>query len=141
MSEPTTSEEGPGQPAVEPHVRPSAISMRSGVNVATGKADKPDRTFFKPMLCHDGKKRLGVVPTGPDWAMERKFDGMRLLAHVREDGSVRLYGGRNGADHTGNAPRVETDRGVPAARHDRGRRTDCRRPAGWGRDESIGRRR
>lgn len=41
----------------------------------------------------------GEIPSGPDWAYEVKWDGMRVLADVGADGSLRLTS-RNGADVT-----------------------------------------
>ena len=64
-----------------------------------------DSTVFKPMLAFDAGRPV-VVPVGEEWVLEPKYDGIRFLVHVSASG-VRCYGGRNGADHTGNAPNVE----------------------------------
>ncbi len=53
-----------------------------------------------PQLC----KLADVPPTGREWVSEIKFDGYRLLAHVR-DGNARLIT-RNGHDWTDRLPAV-----------------------------------
>jgi bifunctional non-homologous end joining protein LigD len=60
----------------------------------------------KPMLAFPADRPV-VVPTGPNWILEPKYDGIRFLVHKDAGGVVRCYGGRNGSDHTGNAPAIE----------------------------------
>lgn len=50
--------------------------------------------WLKPMLC----KPADVVPEGPEWILEPKFDGWRAVVHRAE--CVRLYAGRNGSDYS-----------------------------------------
>lgn len=45
----------------------------------------------------------GDIPSGPDWAYEVKWDGMRLLAEVSTDGGLRLLS-RAGQDVTDTFP-------------------------------------
>lgn len=60
----------------------------------------------RPMLCHDVKGDLDLVPA--DWPIEQKLDGIRLMVVRTEDG-VRTFGGRNGNEHTGGSPLVEQE--------------------------------
>jgi bifunctional non-homologous end joining protein LigD len=57
----------------------------------------------KPMLAKDAKivaSEAAKIPDGDtDWVMEPKFDGMRFLWFVADDG-VKALGGRNGEDHS-----------------------------------------
>ena len=55
---------------------------------------------MRPMLASRGT----VVPTGPGWMHEVKWDGMRVLAEVR-DGSLRLWS-RNENDVTASFPEL-----------------------------------
>ncbi len=64
---------------------------------------------MRPMLATRGSE----VPTGPGWMHEVKWDGMRVLAEVR-DGRLRLWS-RNENDVTVSFPEL-TDLGVLAAR-------------------------
>ena len=64
---------------------------------------------MRPMLASRGDS----VPTGPQWIHEVKWDGMRILAEVR-DGSLRLWS-RNGNDVTVSFPELAE---VPIAGHD-----------------------
>jgi bifunctional non-homologous end joining protein LigD len=59
----------------------------------------------------------GPLPTGPGWAFEFKYDGVRALTHV--DGELRVLS-RNGNDITGTYP--ELAEGRAAGRGDRGAR-------------------
>lgn len=61
-------------------------------------------TAFRPQLC----KSVDFVPTGRGYAMEPKLDGWRCLA-VRDLDGVRIYGGRNAADYTGQALALEAE--------------------------------
>lgn len=45
---------------------------------------------MRPMLASQGTRDGGRVPSGPDWRHEVKWDGIRLLAEVR-DGGLRLF--------------------------------------------------
>ncbi|ODU00452.1 MAG: DNA ligase [Pseudonocardia sp. SCN 72-86] len=54
---------------------------------------------MQPMLATPG-----ALPSGPGWVFEVKWDGMRLLADVR-DGTVRLHT-RSGRDVTGSFPEL-----------------------------------
>src|ERR1700722_4682932 len=61
----------------------------------------------KPMLCHGAPgKTVGAVPTDGTWVMEPKLDGWRWIM-VRGADRVRSYAGRNGTEHTGEAPAIE----------------------------------
>jgi ATP-dependent DNA ligase len=60
---------------------------------------------ISPQLCLD-PGRGAILPSGDDWVMEPKIDGWRFLFEVGDD-HVRAFGGRNGRDHTGDAPEVE----------------------------------
>ena len=62
--------------------------------------------FLKPMLAKDNGLKPPVVPTGPEWILEPKLDGWRFLWE-RTPAGVSAIGGRNGRDHTGEAPEVE----------------------------------
>lgn len=55
---------------------------------------------MRPMLATPGP-----LPTSPEWAYEVKWDGIRLLVSLGEDGPVRLYS-RNGTDHTARWPQL-----------------------------------
>lgn len=55
---------------------------------------------MRPMLATPGP-----LPTAPGWAYEVKWDGIRLLVSLGEDGPVRLYS-RNGTDHTTRWPQL-----------------------------------
>jgi ATP-dependent DNA ligase len=63
---------------------------------------------MKPMLCHTAPlvERQPIVPTGPEWVIEPKHDGIRFMIEMTDNG-VRCYGGRNWRDHTGGAPGIE----------------------------------
>jgi bifunctional non-homologous end joining protein LigD len=61
---------------------------------------------MKPMLCHTAPGRPPVVPTGDQWIVEPKHDGIRLMVE-RRDGTMFVYGGRNHANHTGRYTVVE----------------------------------
>lgn len=61
---------------------------------------------LRPMLATAG----GALPTGPDWAWELKWDGVRALGYV-EGGRLRLVS-RNGNDITARYPET---RGLGAA--------------------------
>lgn len=56
------------------------------------------------MLCTQAQQ----LPAGPGWAIEPKLDGWRLVAH-RWDAGVRVYGGRNSSDYTGQLPYLERE--------------------------------
>ena len=58
--------------------------------------------MVRPMLCDEQK----VVPSGPGWVIEQKWDGWRFLFH-RTLGGVRSYAGRNGSDRTGQPAAIE----------------------------------
>jgi ATP-dependent DNA ligase len=60
-------------------------------------------SWLRPMLCNP----VDVVPEGPEWVIEGKLDGWRMVAHKTSDGSVRVYGGRNGNSYTGQVPYIE----------------------------------
>lgn len=66
------------------------------------KLKRPD---LRPMLAVDSKTR-GGLPTGDDWIIEPKLDGIRAMWWRHADG-VKLIGGRNGKDHSGEAPYIE----------------------------------
>jgi bifunctional non-homologous end joining protein LigD len=93
---------GAGAPVLEqtPIRRLKATSKKSDVAPAPGavRGSLPERQA--PQLC----KLAEVSPTGPGWVSEIKFDGYRLLAHVK-DGSARLIT-RNGHDWTDRLPAV-----------------------------------
>jgi bifunctional non-homologous end joining protein LigD len=61
-----------------------------------------------PMLAKDSGMKPPRVPADPNelWTMEPKLDGWRFIWHVKEEG-VRVFGGRNGLEHTGDAPIIE----------------------------------
>lgn len=56
-----------------------------------------------PMLC----QKADEPPVGPEWVAEAKWDGWRLIAHVRDDDDVQVFAGRNGSDYTGQLPYLE----------------------------------
>ncbi|WP_353828493.1 ATP-dependent DNA ligase [Agromyces sp. SYSU T0242] len=62
---------------------------------------RPEAAIPRPMLAAPGAP--GLV-TGDDWAVEWKWDGVRILARV-EDGAVRLVS-RNGIDRTAAYPEL-----------------------------------
>lgn len=64
---------------------------------------------MRPMLATPGDLRTGP-PTGPGWAHEIKWDGIRLLAEVR-DGSLRLLT-RSGRDIAAAFPELRAITGV-----------------------------
>ena len=78
--------------------------------------EKPKQTAkVKPMLAFDlsqrvqadGTPRIVTVPEpAEEWVIEPKYDGIRLMVHKTMTG-LRVYGGRNGAEHTGNQPAIE----------------------------------
>jgi bifunctional non-homologous end joining protein LigD len=57
-----------------------------------------------PMLA-SGPPDPVAAPSGPGWSFEVKWDGVRALALVREDGSVALRS-RNGVDLAGRYPSI-----------------------------------
>jgi len=61
---------------------------------------------MRPMLASRGTS----VPSGPDWVHEVKWDGMRVLAEVR-NGAVRLFS-RNENDVTVSFPELAGLAGV-----------------------------
>lgn len=60
-----------------------------------------------PMLC--GRSFQEVPTLAPtSWSAERKLDGWRCIAY--SDGEfVRIFGGRNGSDYTGQVPYIEAE--------------------------------
>lgn len=84
-----------------------------------------------PMLCQSAKE----VPEAHGWTIEPKFDGWRAVALVTDDG-VKLYGGRNGNEYTGQLPYVENEIAacVPAGTILDG---EIIAPAGWGSVQSV----
>lgn len=69
-------------------------------------------SWLRPMLC----ATADVVPQGDEWVIEGKLDGWRAITHLKDDGSVALYGGRNGSSYTGKLPYIEESlRGVAPA--------------------------
>lgn len=61
--------------------------------------------WLKPMMCNP----VDEVPTGPDWILEGKIDGWRGVAHVQVDKTVKLFGGRNASDYSGQLPYLEAE--------------------------------
>lgn len=57
-----------------------------------------------PMLAGKAHQEVPDYPVN-EWA-EPKLDGWRTIVHI-ENGSVHLYGGRNGSDYTGRVPYIE----------------------------------
>ena len=57
-----------------------------------------------PMLA-TGPPEPVAAPSGPGWSFEVKWDGVRALALVREDGSIALRS-RNGVDLSGRYPSI-----------------------------------
>lgn len=72
-----------------------------GPTDVAGRASRPDaqEVGYSPMLAVPGTAGLA---RGDDWALEWKWDGIRLLARV-EDGAVRLAS-RKGIDQTATYP-------------------------------------
>jgi ATP-dependent DNA ligase len=62
-------------------------------------------SWLSPMLC----ATADVVPEGPDWVLEGKIDGWRAVTHITADGTVCLYGGRNGNAYSGQVPYIEAE--------------------------------
>lgn len=62
-----------------------------------------DHTLL-PMLAVQGKK--GAI-YGEDWIAEGKLDGWRMIVHKTADGKIRIWGGRNGNEYTGQVPYLE----------------------------------
>ena len=59
-----------------------------------------------PMLA-TAKKSIEQV--NPElYACERKWDGWRLVIWITPEGNVKVYGGRNGSDYSGQLPYLET---------------------------------
>lgn len=56
--------------------------------------------WLAPMLA----TAVDEVPTGPDWSLEPKFDGWRLVVHRGVGDDVRVFAGRNGSEYTGRMP-------------------------------------
>jgi len=63
-------------------------------------ADRPAKDDYRPMLAQLGSERR--LPRGDDLAVEMKWDGVRVLAHIRR-GVTRLVS-RNGIDVTATYP-------------------------------------
>jgi ATP-dependent DNA ligase len=57
---------------------------------------------LKPMLCTPAD----VVPEGPEWVLEGKLDGWRLIMH-RTDDAVLTFAGRNGSEYHGKVPYID----------------------------------
>jgi ATP-dependent DNA ligase len=72
---------------------------------AAAYAQKQAAKMPLPQLCHTLELVNGmpVMPDADTWVMEPKLDGNRLIGHVRPDGQVDLYGGRNGTPWTQSA--------------------------------------
>jgi len=63
---------------------------------------------FKPMLCGRAIEEVPVSlrRTG-EWTAEAKLDGWRCTVVRDEEGSILVYGGRNGSVYTGKLPYLE----------------------------------
>jgi len=105
--------ERPEMTEFKPRTKP-AIRVRAG-HPSEGLSPYGRSIPVKPMLAFDlstrvnkatGENRIVTVPEGGDWMIEPKYDGIRLMVHMTEQG-IRVYGGRNGSDHTGNQPKIE----------------------------------
>lgn len=59
--------------------------------------------WLAPMLA----TAVDTVPTGPDWSLEPKFDGWRLVVHRGHGPDIRVFAGRNGSEYTGRMPWLE----------------------------------
>lgn len=82
------------------------------------------------MLC----TAVDVVPTGPRWVAERKIDGWRLMVE-KTDRGLRLIGGRNSSDYTGQLPYLaEVLDGLPVGTILDGEITGAR---GWNQVQSV----
>lgn len=83
----------------------STGSRRGGLDAAAGQPTRPpserdaDEVGYSPMLAVPGT--AGLV-SGDEWALEWKWDGIRVLARV-DDGAVRLAS-RKGIDQTATYP-------------------------------------
>jgi bifunctional non-homologous end joining protein LigD len=89
-------------PELKDESQPLVIGVATKAAPATVALPKD---WLKPMLAFDAGRPV-VVPQGGDWVLEPKYDGIRLMVHMTENG-VRAYGGRNGREHTGNQPKQE----------------------------------
>lgn len=61
-------------------------------------------SWMKPMLCDRAPSLDGF--DAATWAAEPKMDGWRAICHGNGNG-VRVYGGRNGSDYSGQVPYLE----------------------------------
>lgn len=101
MKEQHPAEQGletPAAPAPRPARDVRVVERPPGASRAP-VPDGADEVGYSPMLAVPGTPGLA---TGDDWALEWKWDGIRLLARV-EDGAVRLAS-RKGIDQTATYP-------------------------------------
>lgn len=61
--------------------------------------------WLSPMLCASAD----VPPEGDGWILEAKIDGWRAVTHITPEGTVCLYGGRNGNAYSGQVPYIENE--------------------------------
>lgn len=78
----------------------------SGSADVSTDAGASKRRVIRPMKAAPGE----LPPSGDDWAYELKWDGMRVIAHLDEDG-VRLFSG-NGNEATNSYPELQGLRDV-----------------------------
>lgn len=65
-------------------------------------------TYLSPMMAKPGGDLMArQAHAGNTWWLEAKLDGWRYIVHKDDRGELHCYGGRNGAEYTGQLPYLE----------------------------------